>query len=90
MIDTYEICRQLNRYRQKNGYSMRIFSPELALLGVTREFLDALVKNDVVMVLPLYLGGAPVVVALTEKGRRMATSGKSSWKPSRSKRRRKG
>ncbi len=67
-------CRRLKRYWQKNGYTMRVNSPELGLIGVTREFLDSLVKNGIVEVLPLYEGGTPVAIELTDKGYQMATA----------------
>lgn len=71
-VDAYDVCRHLSRYRQKNGSSMNVTSPELGLLGVTREYLDELVKNGIVELYPLYEGGPLVKVALTDKGRRMA------------------
>ena len=72
--DAYDVCRRLKRYHQKNGYTMRVNSPELGLMSVTREFLDLLVKNGIVEVLPLYEGGTPVAIGLTDKGYRMATA----------------
>lgn len=71
-VDAYDVCRQLNRYHGKNGYTMRVSSAELGLMGVTREYLDELVKNDIVELFPLYEGGSLVGIALTDKGRRMA------------------
>jgi hypothetical protein len=72
--DVYDVCRLLKRYYQKNGYTMHVNSPELGLMDVTREFLDLLVKNGVVVLYPLYDGGVPVAIGLTEKGYRMATA----------------
>lgn len=70
--DAYDVCRHLKRYAEKNGYTMRLCPPELGLLGATRTYLDTLVKNGVVSIVPIIQGGEPVAVLLTDKGRRMA------------------
>ena len=67
MPDAYSICRYIQRYHWKNGYA-----PGLPLPGCDAAYVDKLVKNGVVQVLPLYQGGPPIRVVLTEKGRRMA------------------
>lgn len=72
--DVYDVCRHLMRYHQKNGYPMLVNSPELGLMDVNREFIDLLVKNGIVTLAPVFEGGAPVRVLLTDKGRRMANT----------------
>jgi len=67
--DAYEVCRHIRHYTQKNDYA-----PARTMCGCSEGFLDQLVTNGVVEVLPLYEGGPPVKVVLTEKGFRMATS----------------
>lgn len=74
--DAYDVCRHLARYQQKNGYPMVVSSPELRLMDVTREYLDQLVTNGIVVIYPVFDGGIPVQVVLTEKGRRMAHAGR--------------
>lgn len=65
--DAYEVCRYVRHYRSKNGCA-----PRIGELTVPREFADLLVTNGVVEVRPLFEGGPPVAVVLTEKGERMA------------------
>jgi len=65
--DAYEICRKVRRYHEKNGYP-----PKRTELGCSPEFFEQLVQNGVVEVLPLYEGGSPVNVVLSEKGLRMS------------------
>ena len=65
--DPYEVCRYIRHYRQKNGYA-----PRRGECGCSEAFIDQLVENGIVEVLPLYEGGPPVGVVLTEKGARMA------------------
>lgn len=68
--DVYDVCRYVRHYHQKNGYAPSVGM----LLGATREYVDLLVKNGIIEVLPLHEKGPPVVVVLTEKGFRMATA----------------
>lgn len=65
--DAYAVCRYVLHYHEKNGYVATRDT-----LGISREYLDLLVKNGVVEFLPSYEGGPPVKVVLTAKGRRMA------------------
>jgi len=65
--DAYAVCRYIRHYHEKNDYA-----PARTMCGCSEEFLDQLVTNGVVEVLPLYEGGPPVKVVLTEKGARMA------------------
>lgn len=66
--DAYKVCRYVKHYYEKNGYL-----PNALEMPCGNEFLKQLEKNEVVDVLPLYDGGPPVKVALTDKGRRMAS-----------------
>ncbi len=68
--DAYEICRRVQQYVQKNGYSPK--RDELTARWCTLKFLELLVLNDVVSLVPLYEGGPLVCVVLTPKGARMA------------------
>lgn len=65
--DAYAVCRYVRHYHAKNGYA-----PNREMCGCSSEFFDQLVENGVIEVLPLYEGGPPVGVVLTEKGARMA------------------
>jgi sulfur relay (sulfurtransferase) DsrC/TusE family protein len=65
--DAYEVCAFVRHYYRKNGYL-----PTVEMLGVTREYLDQLVENGIVNIIPLYEGGPPTKVVLTEKGATMA------------------
>lgn len=67
--DSYELCRKIRHYSQKNGYAPK--RDELAH-WCAPEFLELLVLNDVVSLVPLYEGGPLVCVVLTPKGARMA------------------
>ena len=65
--DAYETCRFVQRYFAKNGYL-----PARSMLG-SDEYVDALVRNGVIELLPLYESGPLIKAALTDKGRRMAS-----------------
>ena len=67
--DAYEICRYVKRYHEKNGYA-----PTLEMLNCDAAFADLLVNNGIIEVRPLYEGGRPIKVFLTDKGMRMATA----------------
>ena len=67
--DAYEICRRIQRYVQKNGYSPKRDELEH---WCAPAFLELLVLNEVVELVPLYDGGPLVCVVLTPKGARMA------------------
>jgi hypothetical protein len=67
MNPAYAICRYVRHYHAKNGYA-----PKRAELGCEAEFVDKLVANGVLRLLPLYEGGPPIAVVLTDKGSRMA------------------
>jgi hypothetical protein len=67
MSDARAICRYVRHYQAKNG-----FAPRAAQLGCEAAFLDKLVANGVLEILPLYDGGPPIAIVLTDKGRRMA------------------
>ena len=67
MNDAYEVCRFVRRYRSKNGYA-----PRAAELPCDAEFVQQLVTNGVVDVLPLHDDGPPVGIVLTDKGLRMS------------------
>lgn len=69
MKDAYEVCRYVRHYRAKNGYA-----PSREELGCAPDFIDQLVANGIVELCPLYAGGPPVKVVLTEKGYRMAAA----------------
>ena len=71
--DVYEVCRYIRHYQQKNCFAPRVGM----LLGATREYVDLLVKNGIVQVLPLHENGPPIAVVLTEKGHRMAEGRRS-------------
>jgi hypothetical protein len=68
MIDAYAVCKYIRHYTSKNGYL-----PRRGMVDCTKEEEDLLVKNGVIQILPLYEGGPPIAVALTEKGERMAS-----------------
>ena len=68
--DAYEICRRVQQYVQKNGYSPK--RDELTARWCEPAFLELLVLNEVVELLPLYESGPLVCVVLTPKGARMA------------------
>ena len=65
--DVYAICRHVKRYHEKNGYA-----PGREMIDCSDEFFEQLIKNDVLVIRPLYEGGTPVKVFLTDKGFRMA------------------
>lgn len=65
--DAYEICRHVKRYHEKNAYA-----PKRSELGAPDDFVDLLVKNGVIEILPITPNGPPVAVVLTDKGQRMA------------------
>ena len=67
--DAYAVCRHIQHYQAKNGYA-----PEPEMCHCSIAFIGQLVRNGVVEVLPLYEGGPPVKVWLTEKGLRMANT----------------
>ena len=67
--DAYEVCRRVKRYHEKNGYG-----PLRSELGVSEEFVEALVKNGVISLYSFTESGPAIKVALTEKGYRMAES----------------
>jgi len=69
MMDAYAVTRYVRHYRAKNGYSPR--PAELPDCGPGD--IEALVKNDIIVVLSLHEGGPLVCVMLTDKGLRMAT-----------------
>jgi len=69
--DPYEICRRIRHYQQKNAYAPK--RVELNSWCGSAEFVDQLVKNEIIEILPLSEHGPPVAVVLTEKGYRMAT-----------------
>lgn len=66
-VNPYEVCRYIRHYREKNGYA-----PGRRECICSEAYLDQLIENGVVKVLPLYEGGPPVGVVLTEKGAQMA------------------
>lgn len=68
-INAYEVCRYVRHYQEKNGYA-----PGREMLSTPALFLEQLVANGIIEVLPLYEGGAPIRVVLTEKGLRMANA----------------
>ena len=65
--DAYAIARYVAHYRAKNGYA-----PRPGLLCCSADEVEALVRNGVIEICPLYEGGPPVCVVLTDKGRRMS------------------
>jgi hypothetical protein len=65
--DAYKVCRYVQHYYAKNGYL-----PGRGECGCSAEFMDQLIVNGVVELIPLYEGGPLVKVILTEKGSRMA------------------
>lgn len=65
--EVYALCRYVRHYHAKNGYA-----PRRADLACSQEVFDALVANGVLEVLPLYEGGPPIAIVLTEKGERLA------------------
>jgi len=67
-MDAYAICRYVRHYHEKNGYA-----PDRSKLGCDDAFVALLIKNGIIEELPLYEGGPPVLVTLTEKGARMAS-----------------
>lgn len=67
--DAYEVCRYVQHYTRKN-----VYAPKRTQIGCSEAFLDQLVANGVIEVLPLYKGGPAICVVLTEKGRRMAAT----------------
>lgn len=69
--DSYEICRHIRRYHQKNGYAPKRSEVDHWCGGA--EFVEQLIKNEIIEVLPISEHGPPVAVVLTEKGFRMAT-----------------
>ena len=66
-MDPYAVCKYVKHYTQKNGYS-----PKRGDVGCTEDELDALVKNGVLEICPLYEGGPLINVVLTDKGARMS------------------
>jgi hypothetical protein len=66
-MDPYALCRHVRHYHEKNG-----FAPLRSELGCSEEEAEALIRNGILQVLPLYEGGPPIVVVLTDKGYRMA------------------
>jgi hypothetical protein len=71
MIDAYDACVFVRRYYRKNGYLPAV-SLFLSQTGIDQEYLDQLVANGIVNIIPLYVGGPPTKVVLTEKGASMA------------------
>ena len=65
--EPYVTCRFVRDYQRKNDYA-----PRVSELPCGEEYAKQLQANGVIEVLPLYEGGPPVGVVLTEKGRRMA------------------
>jgi hypothetical protein len=65
--DAYDVCRYVQHYWRKNGYG-----PDTT--GLEPFFVEQLVQNGIIEVLPLYEGGPPVAMVLTEKGTRMANT----------------
>ena len=68
MPDAYSVCWYIRHYYEKNGY----LPLRSQLPGCDAAYVDKLVTNGVIEVLPYYEGGPPLRVVLTEKGRRMA------------------
>ena len=69
--DAYEVCAFVRRYYRKNGYLPDV-QMLLGQMGASREYLDQLVENGIVNIIPLYESGPPTKVVLTEKGASMA------------------
>jgi hypothetical protein len=67
--DPYAICRYIAHYHAKNGYALRV-----GCLGCVMEYEEKMVANGIIERLPLYEGGPPVAVVLTDKGLRMASA----------------
>jgi hypothetical protein len=67
VVNAYEVCRFVRRYQAKNGYA-----PKRSELSCTNEEVEVLIKNGVLEALPLFDGGTPIAVCLTDKGLRMA------------------
>jgi hypothetical protein len=65
--EPYVTCRYVRHYHAKNGYA-----PRVSELPCGEEYARQLQANGIIDVLPLYDGGPPVGVVLTEKGLRMA------------------
>lgn len=63
----HQVCRYVRHYRAKNGYA-----PTREDVGCDSAFFDLLVEGGVLEVLPLYEGGPPIGVVLTDKGLRVA------------------
>lgn len=69
--DAYEFAKFVRQYQSKNGYAPRPNSPEVGLMGAD---VEALERNGIIEILPLYKGGPKVAIVLTDKGLRMATT----------------
>jgi sulfur relay (sulfurtransferase) DsrC/TusE family protein len=69
--DAYEVCRYVRHYFEKNGYAP---NREVLHAHTPALFLEQLIENGIIRELPLYEGGPPVLVVLTEKGHQMATA----------------
>lgn len=67
MSDPYEVCRHVRHYQAKNGYA-----PVRSMLGCEDAFIDQLVKNGILELVPNREGGPKIYVVLTDKGLRMA------------------
>jgi len=63
-----ELCRYVRHYQAKNG-----FAPVRATLGCTDAELTQLALLRLVELVPLYEGGPPVKIHLTDKGLRCAS-----------------
>jgi hypothetical protein len=61
------LCTYILAYGAENRYP-----PKRGDIGCTRAEEEALAKNGVIEFRPLYEGGPPVAIRLTEKGLRMA------------------
>ena len=71
MTDAYDVCAFVQRYYRKNGY-LPATSLLLSQTGIDQAYLDQLVANGIVNIIPLYEGGPSTKVVLTEKGASMA------------------
>jgi hypothetical protein len=67
-VDPYDVCRQVAYYQNKNGYA-----PLRSQIGCTEQEVDLLVANGVIELFALHDRGPKIKVALTDKGRRMAS-----------------